>query len=201
MLKLEALLKDTNIILLSDEVYEHIVFDSEEHQSPARFPGLAKRTFICASFGKTFHNTGWKMGYCAAPKELMHEFRKTHQFNVFCANHPMQKAFAEYLKTPSHYLELNTFYQNKRDLFLSLVSGSSFTFLPSKGTYFQLLNYSTITDEGDMDFAKRLCTEKGLASIPISVFNINGKDDKVLRFCFAKTDDTLKKAAEILCNI
>lgn len=201
MLALEALLKDTNIILLSDEVYEHIIFDGREHQSAARFPGLAERTFICASFGKTFHNTGWKMGYCAAPKALMHEFRKTHQFNVFCANHPMQKAFAEYLKTPDHYLGLNAFYQSKRDLFLSLISGSSFTFSPSKGTYFQLLNYATITDEGDMDFAKRLCTEKGLASIPISVFNINKEDNKLLRFCFAKTDDTLKKAAEILCNI
>jgi methionine transaminase len=201
MLQLETLLKNTNIILLSDEVYEHIIFDGEQHQTAALFPALAERTFITASFGKTFHNTGWKVGYCIAPKELMDEFRKVHQFNVFSVNHPTQIALAEYLKTPSNYLSLNVFYQQKRDLFLSLIKHSKFEFIPSKGTYFQLLNFKNITSENDYDFAVRLTKEQKIASIPISVFNENGLDTKVLRFCFAKTDDTLKKAAEILCNI
>ncbi len=201
MLQLEKLLKDTNIILLSDEVYEHIIFDGQKHQSAAKFPGLAARAFITASFGKTFHTTGWKMGYCLAPKDLMAAFRKVHQFNVFCSNHPMQYALAEYLKNPDHYLSLPSFYQEKRDLFLSLIQGSRFTFTPASGTYFQLLNYATITDEGDVAFAKKLTREHKIASIPISVFNLNGQDDKVLRFCFAKTEDTLERAAEILCSI
>ncbi len=201
MLQLEAILKDTNIILLSDEVYEHIIFDDLQHQSVAKFPGLANRAFITASFGKTFHATGWKIGYCLAPKELMSEFRKVHQFNVFCSNHPMQYALAEYLKTPEHYLALPKFYQEKRDLFLSLLSSSRFSFTPAAGTYFQLLDYSTITDEGDVAFAERLTKEYTIASIPVSVFNLNQQDDKVLRFCFAKTDDTLKRAADILCGI
>ena len=201
MLQLEALLKGTNIILLSDEVYEHIIFDGEQHQSAALFPALAERAFITASFGKTFHNTGWKVGYCLAPKALMQEFRKVHQFNVFSVNHPTQVALAEYLKTPNHYLELNGFYQQKRDLFLSLIKDSRFKFEPSKGTYFQLLNFKNITSESDYDFAIRLTKEQKIASIPISVFNENKLDTKVLRFCFAKTDDTLKKAAEILCSI
>ncbi|MFD0863409.1 methionine aminotransferase [Sungkyunkwania multivorans] len=198
MLRLEAVLADTDIILLSDEVYEHIVFDGKAHQSASRFPGLAERTFICASFGKTFHNTGWKTGYCVAPKQLMEEFRKTHQFNVFCANHPMQRAFATYLEDASSYLELPAFYERKRDAFLEMISGSKFSFTPSKGTYFQLLDYSAITDESDVDFAKRLCTEYGLASIPISVFNVNNEDNRLLRFCFAKKEETLQKAARIL---
>ncbi len=201
MLQLEKLLKDTNIILLSDEVYEHIIFDGQQHQSVALFPGLAERAFITASFGKTFHTTGWKMGYCLAPKELMTEFRKVHQFNVFCSNHPMQYALAEYLKTPENYLSLPDFYQEKRDLFLSLIKDSRFTFSPAAGTYFQLLDYAAITDEGDVAFAERLTKEHQLASIPVSVFNLNQQDDHVLRFCFAKTEDTLKRAAEILCRI
>ncbi|MFK5958606.1 MAG: methionine aminotransferase [Lutibacter sp.] len=201
MLQLEALLKNTNILLLSDEVYEHIIFDGEKHQSAALFPALAERTFIMASFGKTFHNTGWKMGYCIAPAELTKEFRKVHQFNVFSVNHPTQVALAEYLKTPSNYLELGKFYQEKRDLFLSLIKGSRFEFTPSKGTYFQLLNFKKITIESDVDFAIRLTKEQKIAGIPISVFNENNYDTKVLRFCFAKTNETLKKAAEILCNI
>ena len=201
MLQLEALLKGTDIVLLSDEVYEHIIFDGEQHQSAALFPGLTERTFITASFGKTFHNTGWKVGYCLAPKALMTEFRKVHQFNVFSVNHPTQVALAEYLKTPNHYLELNGFYQQKRDLFLSLIKDSRFKFKPSKGTYFQLLNFKNITSESDYDFAIRLTKEQKIASIPISVFNENNLDTKVLRFCFAKTDETLKKSAEILCNI
>lgn len=201
MLALETLLKGTDILLLSDEVYEHIIFDGEQHQSVALFPGLAERAFIVASFGKTFHNTGWKVGYCLAPSALMGEFRKVHQFNVFSVHHPTQVALAEYLKTPSHYLELSDFYQQKRELFLSLIKDSRFEFTPSKGTYFQLLNFKNITSENDCNFAKRLTKEYKIASIPISVFNENKLDTKVLRFCFAKTDETLKKAANILCNI
>ncbi|WP_299894354.1 methionine aminotransferase [uncultured Aquimarina sp.] len=201
MLQLEELLKGTDIILLSDEVYEHIIFDHKEHQSAARFSDLRMRSFITASFGKTFHTTGWKMGYCLAPKDLMSAFRKVHQFNVFCSNHPMQFALAEYLKTPKNHLELPSFYQSKRDLFLSLIEESKFTFTPASGTYFQLLNYSSITNERDVIFSERLTKDYKIASIPVSVFNLNQQDDKVLRFCFAKTDDTLKRAAEILCKI
>jgi methionine aminotransferase len=198
MLHLEKLLKNTNIILLSDEVYEHLIFDEAQHQSASKFPGLAERAIVCASFGKTFHNTGWKMGYCVAPEVLMKEIIKFHQATVFCVNHPMQRAFAEYLKNPEHYLELGDFYQQKRDKFLELMQGSKFKGTPSKGTYFQVMDYSEITEEYDVDFAKRLITEYGLASIPVSVFNMDGKDNKQLRFCFAKTDETLEKAAEIL---
>ncbi|MCK7589211.1 methionine aminotransferase [Subsaxibacter sp. CAU 1640] len=201
MLKLQELLKGTDVILLSDEVYEHIIFDGEKHQSACLFPDLKSRSFVVASFGKTFHNTGWKMGYCCAPKELMIEFQKVHQFNVFCVNHPTQKALADYLQEPNHYLELSEFYQQKRDLFLSLIENSRFNITASKGTYFQVLNYSGITDETDIDFAKRLTIEYKLASIPMSVFNENQQDFKVLRFCFAKTDETLKKAADILNRI
>ncbi|MBN4084820.1 methionine aminotransferase [Flavobacteriaceae bacterium AH-315-B10] len=201
MLQLQDLTKDTNIIVLSDEVYEHIIFDGEKHQSVCLFSDLKSRSFVVASFGKTFHNTGWKMGYCCAPKALMEEFKKVHQFNVFCVNHPIQKALAEYLQEPNHYLELSQFYQEKRDLFLSLIKASRFRFTASKGTYFQGLDYSDITNEHDIDFAKRLTIEKGIASIPLSVFNYNNLDNKMLRFCFAKTDDTLKKAAEIICKI
>ncbi len=201
MLQLEVILKNTNIVLLSDEVYEHIIFDGEQHQTAALFPALAERAFITASFGKTFHNTGWKVGYCLAPKELMAEFRKVHQFNVFSVNHPTQIALAEYLKTASNYLDLNNFYRQKRDLFLSLIKDSRFKFTPSKGTYFQLLNFKEITNEKDCDFAIRLTREHKIASIPISVFNENNLDTKILRFCFAKSNDTIKKAAEILCNI
>jgi len=201
MLQLQALTKGTDIIVLSDEVYEHIIFDGEKHQSVCLFSDLKSRSFITASFGKTFHNTGWKMGYCCAPKELMDEFKKAHQFNVFCVNHPIQKALANYLQEPNHYLELSEFYQEKRDLFLSLIKGSRFKFLASKGTYFQVLDYSGITTEYDMDFAKRLTIENGLASIPLSVFNEDRLDNKGLRFCFAKTEETLKKAAHILNRI
>jgi methionine aminotransferase len=141
------------------------------------------------------------MGYCCAPKILMEEFRKVHQFNVFAVNHPMQKGLADYLKEPSHYLELSGFLQEKRDLFLNLIRHSRFNFKPAQGTYFQVLDYSDITQEHDVDFAKRLTIDNGIASIPLSVFNDNNKDDKVLRFCFAKTDDTLKQAADILNRI
>ncbi|MCJ7465483.1 MAG: methionine aminotransferase [Maribacter sp.] len=201
MLQLQEILRPTNIILISDEVYEHIIFDDAEHQSASRFDDLASRTFVCASFGKTFHVTGWKMGYCAAPAELMHEFRKIHQFAVFCVDHPVQRALTLYLKNQEHYLGLNDFYQEKRDYFLSLLENSRFRFTPSQGTYFQLLDYTQITNEGDEDLARRLIVDHHLASIAISSFNVNSRDDKVLRFCFAKTKETLEKATEILCSL
>lgn len=201
MRQLEAITRNTNIIVLSDEVYEHMVFDGENHQSACLFPDLKARSFVVASFCKTFHNTGWRIGYCCAPKELMEEFIKVHQFNVFCVHHPTQKGIADYMQEPKHYLELSGFYQQKRDLFLNLIKDSRFKFKPSKGTYFQVLDYSEITQEYDVDLAKRLTIEKGIASIPLSVFNTKNLDNKVLRFCIAKKDDTLKKAAEILNSI
>lgn len=201
MLKLEKLTKNTDIIILSDEVYEHILFDNYEHQSVARFPKLAERSFIISSFGKTYHTTGWKMGYCLAPKNLMTEFRKVHQFLVFSANHPIQLALAEYMQQRNTYLDLNQFYQQKRDYFVSLLKDSRFTLLPCNGSYFQLLKYDNITTEGDVKYAERLIKENGIASIPISVFYHNLQDNKVLRFCFAKENSTLEKAAEILCKV
>jgi len=201
MQTLEALVHDTDIIILSDEVYEHIIFDGEMHQSVARFKGLAERIFLVASFGKTFHATGWKTGYCMAPKELMHEFRKTHQFIVFSANHPMQKAISTYIKNPENYLSLANFFQEKRDFFLNQIVHSKFSIIPAKGTYFQLLGYENISEENDLDFAIRLTKEYKIASIPISVFYKNKMDKKVLRFCFSKTEDTLLKAADILNQI
>lgn len=201
MLQLEKLTKNTNIIVLSDEVYEHIIFDDLAHQSACKFPDLKSRSFITASFGKTFHNTGWKVGYCCAPKTLMDEFRKVHQFNVFSVNHPTQKGLADYMQNSANYLCLPDFYQQKRDLFLGLISKTKFIFAPSQGTYFQVLNYSAMSHEHDVSFAKKLTTDYKLASIPLSVFYNNQQDDKVLRFCFAKTDDTLKKAADILSDI
>ncbi len=201
MLMLQSCLKDTNIILLSDEVYEHIVFDSNLHESASKYPDLASRSFVCASFGKTFHATGWKMGYCAAPAELMKEFQKIHEFTVFCVNHPFQRALAEYLKQPAHYLDLGPFYQEKRDLFLTAIKNSRFKFTPTQGTYFQLLDYSEITDESDIAFAERLVKEYGIACIPISAFNKDLTDNKQVRICFAKTTETLLKAAEIITTI
>jgi methionine aminotransferase len=201
MKKLESLLKYTDIILLSDEVYEHLIFDDNKHHSAFSFPGLAERAVVCSSFGKTFHNTGWKTGYCVAPEELMREIRKIHQLTVFCVNHPMQQAYAEYLKTPENYLNLGEFYQQKRDRFLELIRGSRFKGKASAGTYFQLLDYSDITEENDVEFSHRLIKQYKIATIPVSVFNIDNKDNKQLRFCFAKTDETLVKAAEILNRI
>ena len=201
MIQLEALVKNTDIIILSDEVYEHIIFDNKPHQSVCKFPYLKERSFIVASFGKTFHTTGWKMGYCSAPSELMHEFRKVQQFNVFCANHPFQIAFAEYLKNSANYNSLNLFYEEKRNFFLNAIRDSRFKFIPSSGTYFQLLDYTDITNEGDIEYAQRLVKENQLACIPISVFNTNNIDHNMLRFCFAKKNETLEKAAEILCKI
>ena len=201
MKELSASLRGTNILVLSDEVYEHMVFDGHKHESVSKYPELAERSFVMASFGKTFHVTGWKMGYCAAPATLMTEFRKVHEFNVYAVNHPIQKALVSYLQKDTNYLGLSPFFQRKRDLFLEAISPSRFSFTPTRGTYFQLLDYSEITNEGDIDFATRLIKEKGLASIPISVFCVDQLDQKQLRFCFAKTDDTLLQAAEIINNI
>lgn len=198
MLQLEEIAEQHDLLVLSDEVYEHIVFDGKEHQSAARFPKLVERSFITASFGKTFHNTGWKMGYCTAPQKLMVEFQKVHQFNVFCVHHPTQKALATYLEDSKNYTYLNDFYQQKRDLFLSLMEGSNFKYTSSEGTYFQLLDYSDISDMGDIEFAERLLKTHGIATIPTSVFNEGGEDFKQIRICFAKTDDTLEKAAAVL---
>lgn len=201
MLILQQLADAHDLIVISDEVYEHIIFDGQMHQSAAKFEGLARRCFITASFGKTFHNTGWKMGYCLAPQYLMEEFRKVHQYNVFCVNHPMQKAFATYLQVPDHYRNLGSYYQQKRDYFLNEIQNSRFKLRPTSGTYFQLLDYSEITDEKDTVFAEKLTKEYGLATIPTSVFNKHQEDHKQLRVCFAKTKNTLKEAAQILNSI
>lgn len=198
MEELERIVSGTGIIVLSDEVYQHIVFDGKEHQSVARYPGLAERSFLIGSFGKTFHITGWKVGYAMAPKELMKEFNKVHQFVTFAVNHPVQKALAEYLKAERHYLGIAEMYQNKRDLFIDALSGSRFKIKPSEGTYFQLLDYSDINDDIDTAYARELTRKYKVASIPISVFYKNESPDRMLRFCFAKQDETLMKAAEIL---
>ena len=201
MLQLEALVIKHNLLVISDEVYEHIIFDGNRHFSAASFPDLSSRTFITASFGKTFHNTGWKMGYCVAPKKLTQEFRKVHQYNVFSVNHPIQKALATYLKNEQNYLGIANFYQKKRDYFLSSMKNSRFKIIPSKGTYFQLLDFSAISSEGDIAFAERLTKEHKIATIPTSVFNAKKEDFQQIRVCFAKTDETLSKAASILNRI
>lgn len=199
--KLEKLTKNSDIIIISDEVYEHMVFDGRTHHSVLTNPKLAERSFVISSFGKTVHTTGWKIGYCIAPKNLMVEFRKVHQFVVFSANTPMQHALAKFISDKKNYLELSDFYQIKRDKFISLIKSSRFTYTPASGTYFQLLNYSKISDEKDVKFAERLVKDFKLASIPVSVFYHKPVDNKMLRFCFAKKDETLEKAAEVLCRI
>jgi methionine aminotransferase len=198
MEQLQEISEVHDLIVISDEVYEHIVFDDEIHQSVARFPDLAKRSFITASFGKTFHNTGWKMGYCLGPQELMNEFKKVHQYNVFCVNNPFQKGLATYLQDEKTYLGLGAFYQQKRDFFLDAIKDSRFKFIPSKGTYFQLLDFSEISQESDIVFTELLTKNHGLATIPISVFNKDQRDEKQIRVCFAKTEETLQAAADIL---
>jgi methionine aminotransferase len=199
--ELDKLTNNTDILILSDEVYEHMVFDSQLHQSVARHKNLADRSFLVSSFGKTVHTTGWKIAYVAAPENLMAEFRKIHQYLVFACNTPIQYALADFLADRDNYLELKHFYQAKRDHFIKLVAPSRFSLEPSRGTYFQLLNYSAISDEKDTDFAVRLTKEFRLASIPLSVFYHEKNDDKLLRFCFAKKEETLEKAAEIICKI
>ncbi|MEZ5172327.1 MAG: methionine aminotransferase [Bacteroidia bacterium] len=199
--QLEKLTKNTEIIILSDEVYEHIIFDGQSHFSMCRFPALAERSLIVSSFGKTYHTTGWKMGYCLGPANLMKEFRKVHQFVVFSVNTPVQVAFAEFLKKKEAYEQLSAFYQQKRDFFNRLFEGSRFTLKPAAGTYFQLLGYSKISEEDDVNFARRLTIEHGVASIPVSVFYHKKRDSRLLRFCFAKNEDELERAAEKLIKL
>lgn len=199
--ELDKLTKNTDILILSDEVYEHMAFDGKPHQSIARNKNLANRSFLVSSFGKTVHTTGWKMAYIAAPENLMNEFRKIHQYLVFSCNTPIQYALADFMKEKENYLELKHFYQKKRDLFTKLISSSKFSFEQCSGTYFQLLNYSSISNEKDSDFAIRLTKENKIAAIPLSVFYHEKQDNKLLRFCFAKKDETIEKAAEILCKI
>lgn len=201
MKQLEKLVSGTDIIILSDEVYEHIVFDGAQHQSVARFPKLAAQSLCVYSFGKTFHHTGWKMGYICGPATYMQEFRKVHQFNVFSVNTPVQYALAEYMEDESTYLNLPAFYQKKRDLFLDSIKGSRFKYTPSAGTYFQGLCYEGMFDEKDTALAIRLTKEFKIASIPCSVFYPDHLDEKVLRFCFAKDDKTLIEAGKVLSKI
>jgi methionine aminotransferase len=198
---LSDLVAGTDILILSDEVYEHIVFDGQRHESILRYPDLAARSFVISSFGKTYHTTGWKVGYCLAPQALSGEFQKIHQFLTFAVNTPVQLAYAEFLDNREAYLGLAAFYQKKRDLFLSLIENSRFKALPCSGTYFQMLDYSAITVAPDVDFARTMTVEHMVAAIPPSVFYHDQTDARVLRFCFAKTDETLKAAAEKLCKI
>ena len=198
---LSKLTDKTDIVIISDEVYEHLIYDGIRHESVCLYPELAERSYIVYSFGKTLHATGWKMGYVVAPENLMKEFRKVHQFNVFTCNTPIQYAIAEYLKDKENYIHLKDFYQQKRDFFVEQIKDSRFKVVPCFGTYFQLLDFSNITEEKETDFAIRMTKEYKLASIPLSPFYHNNKDNKMLRFCFAKTEDTMKKAAEILNKI
>lgn len=199
--KLETLIRNRDILVLSDEVYEHLIFDKHSHESVCKYSGLTNRSLVIGSFGKTFHATGWKCGFVLAPPNLTLEFRKVHQFVVFAVNTPVQYAIAEFIKDKENYRNLSEFYQQKRDLFLNLIKTSRFNAIPTKGTYFQLLNYSNISEERDYDFAVRLTCEYKIASIPVSSFYQNQTDNKMLRFCFAKTTHTLEQAAEILCKI
>ena len=201
MLTLQDLLAPTDILLISDEVYEHMVFDGQPHQSAARYPGLAARAFIISSFGKTFHVTGWKVGTVAAPAALTTEFRKVHQFNVFTVNTPMQYGLAHYLADPARYLNLPAFYQAKRDLFRNGLEGSRLRPLATTGTYFQCVDYSAVSDLSESDFCQWLTREVGVAAIPLSAFYGDGFDQRVVRFCFAKQDETLREALLRLRNL
>jgi len=201
MLALNDITKNTDIVVISDEVYEHIIFDGLQHQSVLRFDELYQRTLAVYSFGKTFHATGWKTGYVIAPEVLTNEFRKVHQFNVFSVNTPVQYALAEYLQNPDNYVHLPEFYQAKRDFFTEHLSGSRFKVIPSHGTYFQLLDYSAISDMNEYDFAVWMTKEKGVAAIPVSAFYHDKKNQHILRFAFPKEEDTLLKATEILKQI
>lgn len=201
MRQLEDLLAPTEVLVISDEVYEHMVFDGGQHQSASRFPGLAARSFIVSSFGKTYHVTGWKVGYVAAPEPLMAEFRKVHQFNVFTVNTPMQHALAQFMADPAPYLELPAFYQRKRDLFAAGLAKTRFKLLPSGGTYFQCVDISALSDLGEADFCQWLTREIGVAAIPLSAFYGDGFDQRVVRFCFAKKDETLQSALDRLAKL
>jgi len=200
--QLAALSRERGFFVIGDEVYEHIVFDGVRHESLLRYPELYSRSFVVSSFGKTFHVTGWKTGYCVAPPVLTTELRRIHQYVTFVANTPIQHALADYMAVaPEHATSLGAFYQRKRDLFLGLLRNSRFVMTPSAGTYFQLLDYRRVSNETDIDLARRLTIEVGIASIPVSVFYAQAPELRVLRFCFAKDDATLTRAAEILCRL
>jgi methionine aminotransferase len=200
--QLREVIADHDIYLLSDEVYEHISFDNRPHLSLLRYPELAERSFVVSSFGKTYHTTGWRIGYCIAPQPLMDEFLRVHQFINFSTNTPMQYAIADFLRDcPRHHYELSDFYQHKRDLFLTLMQPSRFGLLASAGTYFQLADYSAISDEPDTEFSARLTRQYKVAAIPVSVFYQNPPDQRVVRLCFAKHDDTLRQAAQKLLDL
>ena len=201
MLTLQSILSGTRIFLISDEVYEHLTFDGLQHNSVLKYPELFARSFVCFSFGKVYNCTGWKLGYCIAPAKLMAEFRKIHQFDAFCCFTPTQVALAEHLKQAASYLSLSTFMQKKRDLFLGNMKNSRFSFLPSSGSYFVCATYEQISSMPAKELAIELTKSIGVATIPVSAFYQNGHDDKVLRFCFAKKDETLEKAAERLCML
>ena len=201
MLELIALTRDTNILIISDEVYEHLIYDGKEHLSICRYAALKERSFITASFGKMLHTTGWKVGYCLAPEWLMKEFRKVHQFQIFSVNTPVQYAIADFLKDQNNYLELKYFFQVKKDIFSNLLINTRFDLLPCYGSYFLSVQYSRISDERDVDLAKRLTTDFGVASIPVSAFYSKGTDNHVLRFCFAKRQETLENAVHRLSGV
>jgi len=199
--ELRKTVEGANIFIISDEVYEHLIFDGIPHQSILRYPDLLQRSFVCFSFGKVYNCTGWKLGYCIAPPELTKEFRKVHQFNCFSCHTPSQVALAHFLKDKEAYLSLSGFMQAKRDYFTSLMQQTRFDMLQSHGSYFICARYNRISDENDKDFATRLTKEAGVATIPVSAFYQNGKDDKVLRFCFSKKEETLEQAVEKLLKV
>ncbi len=199
--KLEKLITNTDALILSDEVYEHIIFDGIEHQSVARYPKLAQRSIIVSSFGKTYHTTGWKMGYLLAPENITAQIRKAYQFMAFAANTPIQHAYAEILQNKDLYLGLGSFYQEKRDLFRKGLKSSKFKLIDCNGSYFQSVTYDKLSERSDVEMANYLCKEIGVASIPVSAFYMRKTDHKVLRFCFAKSNETLNKALEILCKL
>lgn len=196
--QLRSIVKGTNIFIISDEVYEHLIFDDLPHLSILRYPDLMERAFVCFSFGKTYHCTGWKMGYCVSTSSLMKEFRKIHQFNAFSCHAPVQVALAEYLQIEDAYTQLAPSVQKKRDYFIRLMLSTPFKPLPTYGSYFQCYSYNGLSDEADKDFAVRLTKEYGIATIPLSAFYLSAKDDKVIRFCFCKKEETLDKAGEKL---
>jgi methionine aminotransferase len=198
---LADIVRGTNILIISDEVYEHMVYDGARHESVCRHPELAARAFVISSFGKTYHVTGWKIGYVAAPAPLSAEFRKVHQFNVFTVNTPVQHGIARYMANPAPYLELPTFYQRKRDLFREGLKTTKFKLLPSDGTYFQCVDYSSISSLPEAEFAKWLTAEIGVAAIPVSAFYNQPKESGIVRFCFAKKDETLRTALERLATL
>lgn len=196
--QLRTVVQNTNIMIVSDEVYEHLIFDDIKHQSMLRYPDLLERSFVCFSFGKTYHCTGWKIGYCISSPELMKEFRKVHQFNCFSCNSPVQFALADYLQNEEAYLRLGNFMQQKRDYFRKLMQQTPFKVIPSHGSYFECYNYNEFTDEADYELAIRLTKEYGVATIPMSSFYKDGIDNKVLRFCVCKKEETLERAVEKL---